>query len=104
MILLSLEEVFHNVERLRVCLGTNNGSQVSVRKSSRVVEGSKEGFKDGGRVHGKGLRKGPRTLEESTGWWKNPWSVNTSLKPSLVENILRQWSKEGLKDGGRVHG
>ncbi|KAH0712292.1 hypothetical protein KY285_007856 [Solanum tuberosum] len=69
-----------------------------------MVEGSKEGFKDGGRVHGKGLRKGSRTLEESTGWCKSPWSVNTSLNPSLVENILRQWSKEGFRDGARVHG
>ncbi|WMV08649.1 hypothetical protein MTR67_002034 [Solanum verrucosum] len=65
---------------------------------------SKEGFKDGGRVHGKGLRKSSRTVEEYTarvkgrvqGRWKSPQLVNPFLNPSLVKNILRQGSKEGF--------
>ncbi|KAH0738092.1 hypothetical protein KY290_036797 [Solanum tuberosum] len=37
------------------------------------------------------------------GRWKSPRSMNPTLNLSLVKNILRQGSKEGFKDSGRVH-
>ncbi|KAG5585935.1 hypothetical protein H5410_046369 [Solanum commersonii] len=44
----------------------------------------------------RGLRKGSGLVEEST--VSEPF-----FKPSHVKNIIRQGSKEGFKDGGRVY-
>ncbi|KAH0776659.1 hypothetical protein KY290_008070 [Solanum tuberosum] len=65
-------------------------------KDGGRVHGSKKGFKDGGRVNGNGLRKGLRTVEETM-------VSEPILEPKSYENYSKAMVHR-FKDSRRVHG